>query len=110
MNLFNRFLVPARPPQPRPLTRPPAAVLPKPAVGLRPTPKAVAAPPPVAPSADNDSDLASSKVVRQLAFIDRSYGLQLLPGGWGDFQDDLALMLQHRDLRSVCLELAGADQ
>lgn len=60
----------------------------------------------------NDAKLSVSKLLRQLAFVDRSYGLGLwssdeIRGLW---QHDLELMLYHGDLKRVALQLLDSEK
>ena len=55
-----------------------------------------------------DERFAASKAVGQLAFVERSYGLCVLQRN-RSLKHDLAVMLHHRDLDHVALDLIGRD-
>jgi hypothetical protein len=59
---------------------------------------------------DPIDELAIGKMVHQLSFIDRSYGLGLFPTGTEHFAHDLTVMHAHRDLSSVCLQLLSENE
>ena len=60
----------------------------------------------------NNPHLAASKAIAQLAFIDRSYNLNIWPTeeSLQIWTYDIGLMLEHQDLQHVRLELLDADR